>query len=34
MRLTLVGVSHHRTPIELREHVALDPEAAAALAHD
>jgi glutamyl-tRNA reductase len=32
VRLTLVGVSHHRTPIELRERVALDPAAAAALA--
>jgi glutamyl-tRNA reductase len=32
MRLTLVGVSHHRAPIELRERVALDPGAAAALA--
>jgi glutamyl-tRNA reductase len=32
MRLTLVGVSHHRAPIELRERVALDGEASAALA--
>jgi glutamyl-tRNA reductase len=32
MRLTLVGVSHHRAPIELRERVALDGEGAAALA--
>jgi glutamyl-tRNA reductase len=32
MRLTLVGVSHHRAPIELRERVALEPAAAAALA--
>jgi glutamyl-tRNA reductase len=32
VRLTLVGVSHHRTPIELRERVALDPAAAASLA--
>ncbi|MCP9487085.1 MAG: glutamyl-tRNA reductase [Gaiellaceae bacterium MAG52_C11] len=32
MRLTLVGVSHHRAPIELRERVALDGERAAALA--
>ncbi|MGI9112967.1 MAG: glutamyl-tRNA reductase [Gaiellaceae bacterium] len=31
-RLTLVGVSHHRAPIELRERVALDPEAASELA--
>ena len=34
MRLTLVGVSHHRAPIELRERVALAPERAAALADD
>ena len=34
MRLTLVGVSHHAAPIELRERVALDPAAAAALAAD
>ena len=32
MKLTLVGVSHHRAPIELRERVALDSEGAAALA--
>lgn len=32
MRLSLVGVSHHRAPVELRERVALDPDAAAALA--
>ncbi|HXH87775.1 MAG TPA: glutamyl-tRNA reductase [Gaiellaceae bacterium] len=32
MRLTLVGVSHHRAPIELRERVALDPERSASLA--
>jgi glutamyl-tRNA reductase len=32
MKLTLVGVSHHRAPIELRERVALDPGAAASLA--
>ncbi len=32
MRLTLVGVSHHRAPIELRERVALDSETASALA--
>ena len=32
MRLALVGISHHRAPIELRERVALDPAAAAALA--
>ena len=30
--LTLVGVSHHRTPIELRERVALDLDACRALA--
>jgi glutamyl-tRNA reductase len=33
MRLTLVGVSHHRAPIALRERVALDGAAARALAH-
>ena len=32
MKLTLVGVSHHRAPIELRERVALDAGAARALA--
>jgi glutamyl-tRNA reductase len=32
MKLTLVGVSHHDAPIELRERVALDGGAAAALA--
>ena len=32
MKLTLVGVSHHRAPIELRELVALDSERAASLA--
>ncbi|HUP33042.1 MAG TPA: glutamyl-tRNA reductase [Gaiellaceae bacterium] len=32
MRLTLAGVSHHRTPIELRERVALDLDACRALA--
>jgi glutamyl-tRNA reductase len=30
--LVLVGISHHRAPVELRERVALDPAAAAALA--
>ena len=30
--LTLVGVSHHRAPIELRERVALDSDGASALA--
>ena len=32
MRLVLVGTSHHHAPIELRERVALDREAAQALA--
>jgi glutamyl-tRNA reductase len=32
MKLTLTGVSHHRAPIELRERVALDRDACAALA--
>lgn len=32
MKLSLVGVSHHRAPVELRERVALDPDGAAALA--
>jgi glutamyl-tRNA reductase len=32
MRLTLAGISHHRTPIELRERVALDLEACRELA--
>lgn len=32
MSLVLVGVSHHRAPIELRERVALDLDGAAALA--
>jgi glutamyl-tRNA reductase len=32
MRLVLVGISHHRAPVELRERVALDPAAAAELA--
>jgi glutamyl-tRNA reductase len=32
MRLTLAGVSHHRTPLELRERVALDLEASRRLA--
>jgi glutamyl-tRNA reductase len=30
--LTLVGLSHHVAPVELRERVALDPDAAAAFA--
>ncbi len=32
MKLALVGVSHHRAPVELRERVALDADGAAALA--
>lgn len=32
MKLTLVGVSHHRAPVELRERVALDADGAAVLA--
>jgi glutamyl-tRNA reductase len=32
MRLVLVGTSHHRAPVELRERVALDPARAGALA--
>ncbi|MBA2383515.1 MAG: glutamyl-tRNA reductase [Actinobacteria bacterium] len=32
MKLTLVGVSHHRAPVELRERVALDAEACSRLA--
>ncbi len=32
MKLTLVGISHHNAPVELRERVALDAAAAAALA--
>jgi glutamyl-tRNA reductase len=32
MRLVLVGTSHHRAPVELRERVALDRDAATALA--
>jgi glutamyl-tRNA reductase len=32
MNLTLVGISHHNAPVELRERVALDAAAAAALA--
>ncbi len=32
MKLTLVGVSHHQAPVELRERVAVDPDAAASLA--
>jgi glutamyl-tRNA reductase len=32
MTLTLIGLSHHVAPVELRERVTLDPPAAAALA--
>lgn len=32
MKLALVGVSHHQAPVELRERVAVDLEAAASLA--
>ena len=32
MKLTLVGISHHNAPVELRERVALDAASAAALA--
>lgn len=32
-RLVLVGLSHHVAPVEVRERVALDGEAASALAH-
>ena len=34
MRLALAGVSHHRAPLELRERVAVDLEAAGALARE
>ena len=34
MNLSLVGVSHHRTPLELRERVSVDSEAATALARE
>jgi len=33
VNLALVGVSHHRAPLELRERVAVDIDAAASLAH-
>jgi glutamyl-tRNA reductase len=33
-RLDLVGISHHRTPVEVRERVAFDLEEAAALARE
>lgn len=32
MKLSLVGVSHHQAPVELRERVAVDPAGAAGLA--
>ncbi len=34
MRLSLVGISHRHAPVELRERVALNAPAAAALAHE
>ncbi len=34
MNLTLVGISHHNAPVELRERVALDAGSAAALARE
>jgi glutamyl-tRNA reductase len=34
VNLSLVGVSHHRAPLELRERVSVDPEAAASLARE
>jgi glutamyl-tRNA reductase len=34
VNLSLVGVSHHRAPLELREHVAVDLDAATALARE
>ncbi len=34
MRLSLVGISHRHAPVELRERVALNAHAAAALAHE
>jgi glutamyl-tRNA reductase len=34
LRLSLVGISHHVAPVELRERVALAPERAAALAQE
>ena len=33
MTLSLVGISHHVAPVELRERVALSLERAASLAH-
>jgi glutamyl-tRNA reductase len=34
MRLALVGISHHRAPVELRERVAVDLDGAGALARE
>jgi glutamyl-tRNA reductase len=34
VKLALAGVSHHTASVELRERVAIDPESAAALAHE
>jgi glutamyl-tRNA reductase len=34
MRLALVGISHHRAPVELRERVAVDLDGAVALARE
>jgi glutamyl-tRNA reductase len=34
MKLSLVGISHRHAPVEVRERVALDPKAAAALARE
>jgi glutamyl-tRNA reductase len=34
LRLSLVGISHHVAPVELRERVALEPDRAAALARE
>ncbi len=34
MKIALAGVSHHTASIELRERVAIDPEAAASFAHE
>ncbi len=34
MRVAVVGISHHVAPVELRERVALPPEAAAALSRE
>ena len=34
MKLALAGISHHQAAVELRERVAIDLEAAAALARN